>query len=366
VSRQAIGSTRLAALDGMRGWASLSVVVFHLTWETFGAKFQLFRSFPVSFVANGQLAVGLFLMISGYVLTLRGWRSPDKRPVRMSILKRYFRLTIPIFVSVMVFWALMATGLAVSYDAAPVVDRVDWLGGFAYFRPDLLDALKFGLYDVFFQTKVWHYGPFLWTMTIELWGSYVVLALCYFELPRWGSYVPLGLLTVLGVFAPIEPFFPVAACYSAGALVALMVKDGLISAAPPAPTESAIAGAVCVAGLVAAAIAQMLQAPLGVTAILAMAIFVAALRCGPVLAFLSLPISQWLGRLSFPLYLVQIWIVVSLTSWLILIADVAGYFNAWTAVAIAAVSVAACLLCARLFMPIERLALRVSATIGRT
>ncbi len=355
---------RLTALDGLRGWASLSVIFFHLTWETFGARFPVFRSFPFAFLGNGNFAVALFLMVSGYVLTIRGWRSDDKAGVRRSIVKRYVRLTPPILASVLIFYAAVALGWSSAQVAGQIVQRPDWLQAFGSFHPDVVDALSFGSFGVYFGGGPQSYGPFLWTMTIELWGSFLVLLLCWFELPARWSYLPLALLVTMGIFLTFVPYFPVAACYPAGAMVALAVKDGLVASGPPRPLQSTLASLVVVASLLAVAWAETTGISTRYTAILAMAAFVAVLRSGPALRLLSAPLSRWLGQVSFPLYLVQISVIVTITSGLIAWADRNGVLDVWEAGAIAVVSIGCCLLAAALFMPVERFALWLSARVG--
>jgi len=361
----AAAPARVAALDGLRGWASLSVVVFHLGWETFGKLFPIYRSFPAALISNGSFAVSLFLMVSGYVLTIRGWRDKDKVPVRRSILKRYFRLTPPILVSVLIFWAIVALGWSSTHDAGLIVHRPDWLATFARFHPDLVDALKFGLLGTYLEANPGGYGPFLWTMAVEFWGSFVVLGLCWFELPRHWSYLPLIAATVIALVVTWVPYFPIAACYPAGALVALMTKDSLIGSEPPSRTESAAATVVALIALIGAGLGEMANASNQVVALIAMATFLMVLRSGPILRFLSLPVSQWLGRLSFPLYLIQISIIVSLTSGLVVFTGANGILNPLTALGIALVSIAACLLAAQLFMPVERFTLDLASRVGR-
>jgi peptidoglycan/LPS O-acetylase OafA/YrhL len=361
----AAAPTRVAALDGLRGWASLSVVVFHLGWETFGKIYPDFRSFPEALIANGSLAVSLFLMVSGYVLTIRGWRDDDKDPVRRSLLKRYFRLTPPILVSVLIYWAVVALGWSHAHEAGLIVHRPDWLAAFARFGPNLGDVVGFGLFGAYVQANQGGYGPFLWTMAIEFWGSFVVLALCWFELPGRWSYAPLVALTAIGLMLPWSPYFPIAACYPAGALVALMSKDGLVGSDTPGPLESATATVVAILALIGAALAEMSGKSTQLTALVAMAVFLLVLRSGPISRFLSLPLSQWLGRLSFPLYLIQISVIVTITSGLIVVAKTNGLLAPAMALAIALLSLAACLLGAWLMLPVERFALDFAGRIGR-
>jgi peptidoglycan/LPS O-acetylase OafA/YrhL len=355
---------RLSVLDGLRGWAALSVVIFHLTWECFGVLFPPLRNVPLAVVANGNMAVALFLMVSGYVLTLRGWRNADKAGVRRSVLKRYFRLTIPIFVSVMLFWVILALGLGAGPAAGVIVERADWLSKFGHLDPNVMQAAVFGLAGVYLGTTADSFGPFLWTMTIELWGSYVVLGLCYFELPRVWAYVPMVLLTLLALWLHAAPYFPLASCYLGGSLVALMTKDGIVRTGSPGSIESLVATAMFAFSLLAAGLAQYYQLGQGLVVPFAMIGFTAALRSGPVSRFLALPVSQWLGRISFPLYLLQILVIVTLTSWLIIWAQAGGLLTIWIALGIAMASVVVCVAAAWVFLPVERLALRVAARIA--
>ena len=352
---------RLSVLDGLRGWAAVSVVVFHLTWECFGGLYPQIRSLPLALVANGNMAVGLFLMVSGYVLTIRGWRSADKSGVRHSMLKRYFRLTIPIFGSVPLYWAVLAAGLSAAPAAATIVDSPDWLGQFGLIQPDFLAAIAYGLIGVYLRSTAYEYGPFLWTMVIELWGSFFVLGLCLFELRRAWAYVPVLALTVAALSVTRDPYLPIAACYVCGTLVALITKDGLIRTGTPTRRESVVASVLLIVSLGVAALAQAYDLPRAAIVPFAMIGFVAALRSGPVSRFLALPVSQWLGRISFPLYLLQILVIVTVTSWLVVWANAAAALSIWTAVGIALASIAACLALAWLYLPVERLALRMAA-----
>lgn len=355
---------RVVALDGLRGWAALSVVFFHLTWETFGAAFPVFRTPPFALLGNGPYAVALFLMVSGYVLTIGGWRNADKRPMVRSIAKRYPRLTIPILASVLLFWALISLGLTASPVAGRIVNRPDWLAQFADLRPNLVDALWFGLVQVYITTGQHSYGPFLWTMTVELWGSFIVLLACLLELPGVRGYLLLLAVCGASFYTKLDPYFPVAACYPAGAIVALLVRDGIIRSSVPGRLESTVATAGVVVGLVTSAAEKQFNLGLQLTTVAAILTFVGVIRSRPALAFLRLRVSLWLGAISFPLYLVQILILTTVTSDLIVAARGAGLLNPWTAAAVAGVSLPLCLVAAQLFLSVERGGLKVARWLG--
>jgi peptidoglycan/LPS O-acetylase OafA/YrhL len=244
------------------------------------------------------------------------------------------------------------------------VHRPDWLARFGAFEPNVLDALTFGLFGVYVHVRAEGYGPFLWTMIIELWGSYLVLVACLFELRGRWSYVVLSLLALVGLAVRVDPVLPIGACYPAGALIALAATDGAFGFLRTFRGRVVVAPLVLLACAAGAAIVQMGMFHEAITAALAMVAFVAVLGSPMVGRFLSLPLSQWLGRLSFPLYLVQILVITTLTSWLIVLAQQYGWLSPWTAIGIGAVSLVACLILAQLFMPVERLSLRLAAVVG--
>src|SRR5262249_47363679 len=77
---------RISALDGLRGWAALSVIVYHLTWELFGALYPIYRNPWLSIFGNGAFAVAVFFAISGYVLTIGRWNRDDNPPLVLTLI----------------------------------------------------------------------------------------------------------------------------------------------------------------------------------------------------------------------------------------------------------------------------------------
>jgi peptidoglycan/LPS O-acetylase OafA/YrhL len=339
-------SERFAALDGLRGWAALSVVIYHCVWETFGARFPELHNFATAFIGNGIMAVSVFLTISGYVLTRRRWRSADNPPLYVTFVRRYVRLTIPIVAATALVFVLMVLDLTPTRAAHRLTDVPLWYGSFLRFEPHILDAIGFG----FALTYTWparNYNPFLWTMMIELWGALVLFALSQGDRFQREPYTPLLFLAAITLL-----IFPPAACFVLGALIALAERDGAL---PATSTRlgSFVASSGLLALLLAGAFAQMLSRDSLAPALLGTGIFLAVRYSLPAQRFLTLPLSQFLGRISYPLYLAQFAIIVSLSAQLIIVADRDGILNSMTAVAIAATSVLASLVVATLLLPVE-------------
>jgi peptidoglycan/LPS O-acetylase OafA/YrhL len=299
-------SGRITAMDGLRGWAALSVVIFHFTWEAFGRSRPEFRELLPSIVGNGRLAVVIFFTLSGYVLTIRRWRRVDNPPYLIGVTRRYVRLTIPILAASLLMLALMSLGLTPTRDAAQIAPG--WFNELANFTPSLLGAIDFALVRTYWSTDAPLYHPFLWTMIVELWGSVIVFAIS--QSPRWlrEPYTALLLCCVFFLWV-----FPFVTCFFLGATLALMQRDGLIFGKPPGRTESMLATLIFAVALVIGGIYNVSPYTLGPTrldqfgptAAIGFILVVTAIRSTPITVFLMTPFSQMLGRLSFPLYLMH-------------------------------------------------------------
>jgi peptidoglycan/LPS O-acetylase OafA/YrhL len=178
--------------DGLRGLAAVNVLLCHLCLAFLPGGFayiypdtttpgamhgvveHVLAFQPLSVLWNGQFAVCIFFVLSGYVLTKAFLVSGDLSVVRLRASRRYLRLGVPIFGSVMFAWAAMALGWSHARDAGALSGST-WLADFWKKPPDLLEALRDGVYGTILGG--WsRFNPTLWTMKIELLGSLFVFA----------------------------------------------------------------------------------------------------------------------------------------------------------------------------------------------
>jgi peptidoglycan/LPS O-acetylase OafA/YrhL len=83
---------RITYLDGLRGLACLQVLFYH---------FQIFIPMVnLGFMANGQCAVSLFFVLSGFVLTFSFENA--RVPAATKLLLRWVRLGLPAIASICV------------------------------------------------------------------------------------------------------------------------------------------------------------------------------------------------------------------------------------------------------------------------
>lgn len=172
---------RSTSLDGLRGVAAFAVVISHIFYAyytylhigvgaTHSSTFEatLFHS-PFSFFYRGNFSVAIFFVISGYVLSRSFFQNYSYKGLKNSALKRYFRLGIPVFASVMLSYLLIQMHL---YPAREITIN-GWIGSLITQPASFIGALKEGVYSaIFFGERSYNYV--LWTIQIELIGTFLL------------------------------------------------------------------------------------------------------------------------------------------------------------------------------------------------
>lgn len=195
---------KLVYLESIRGIAACIVVIGHVIGAVYPAEVsgptygpirsellhQLLYGLPLGFSVAGHFAVVVFFVLSGYVLTYKYFATKDTTVLYGQAAKRYLRLAVPVFFSVMLGYGFMKLGLMHNAELAAVVGSKDGASVFN-FTPNFLDALYNATIGVFAGGTV-KYDPVLWTMPIELIGSFVIFGLAplFARLRyRWAAYL---------------------------------------------------------------------------------------------------------------------------------------------------------------------------------
>lgn len=203
---------RLIFLESVRGVAAFVVVMYHTSiafWQFLldprapqlahvRLIFRLLAHSPLMVFFNGPFAVVVFFVLSGFVLSYSYFRTPRTEPLTAAALRRYFRLMVPVLVSVLVSYELLSHHLNHNMRAAQLSGSL-WLPVWGNFTPHLWSndangAIRQGLYGSFFNLET-SYNNVLWTMNIELPGSLLVfafLALFGVVRNRWLLYAVCG------------------------------------------------------------------------------------------------------------------------------------------------------------------------------
>jgi peptidoglycan/LPS O-acetylase OafA/YrhL len=285
---------RLKFLDGLRGWGAVVVLIYHVFCDglpvdaAIGERLRYFVPF------NGTLAVLIFFAVSGFSLSVRYLADGDVRSWLRIAAGRYLRLAIPIFAACLVVHIVMVCG----FVDAPA-ERLAKFSGAFNFAPTMGHLLKFSLFDVFFNYSAQdtYIGP-LWTMSVELIGSFVVLLAIVVVRPLPSRLLFLSGLTCLILWLAPTETTAMLALFPAGAGLAEGFNRGWIDALPKS------AGVLLLSiGCLAPVVLPYSVGAWGLIGTLPL-----VLGCMVIPGtrnWLSGTVSAHLGRISFPLYLMH-------------------------------------------------------------
>ncbi len=329
---------RFAYLDGLRGWAALLVVFHH---GIIAQDFGLFTGQQIDsrgtwdmwiagtpfspFATGGSLTVCIFFALSGFVLAHAYSRSRQSWLALAG--RRYARLGLPMLAGCLLAWMLLSLGLMRSQPAA-LITHSSWLGGQFDQQPDLLAAITepIQLFVGSFPSSSREYDSALWTMPIEADGSLVLMTIFVFlrrtgrHLDRLAGYAfclfaVLGAGSFLSLFAfgaalrLLQPTKMSAALGgSRWALVALLLLGLFFGTVPFGIHRWAIyEWLTALATHVIWHARFWLHSPVsfwhGIGAAL---ILLAVCSCPSMQSALSRPFGRFLGRISFPLYILHV------------------------------------------------------------
>lgn len=208
---------KMLALEGIRGIAALVVIFDHLHLAFFVETDQAIASylnarFPfllskagqyfVAGLHDGNFAVWVFWVMSAFVLSRKYFqltkanRDLDSAEyLTRSVIKRYPRLFVPIFASVLFAFIILSAGWMTNNDLGERLGThtsQGWLFTFYEFEPSLTQAVKSAVWDTFFDfNRDTTYNTVLWTMQPEFFGSVFLfgfLSLFGNKTIRWFAY----------------------------------------------------------------------------------------------------------------------------------------------------------------------------------
>jgi len=368
---------RLVPLEGLRGIAAVIVMLGHMVRGlapppesgNFAGLHQFHR-----WLLNGGAAVTVFFVLSGFILSLPFAHDRSRLRVLTALLKRWPRLAAMTTLACLISWALIVISQD-HYRQAAAVTGNRWMA--SHFNAPLegheiswAAALREGLYQVFLSGASSFDSP-LWTMRIELFGSFAIfiMAPLLFALRRW----PARLAVIAAVMVAGGTAFPLTyiSDFLVGTVLAMLFAEGRMPA-----FSNLAAAAMGLTGLYlfcfSAAENHAIHAPIkamlppGETAHFvwdgSAALIIMVLLGNPFLrGVFSGSWAAWLGLLSFPIYLLHVPIMLSAGAMSIVTAS--GPLGLTAAVLLsAAVTLALTLACA---LPLAWLDQAWTAALGR-
>jgi len=380
---------RLGHLDGLRGIAALLVVGSHaiiaadaalLSGQTPDSRnsWDIWLSgtpfFP--FDNAGNLSVCVFFLLSGYVLSQSYSATRQSWPALA--VRRLVRLVIPMLAGCLGAWALLALHLMRNQQAAAITHS-GWLTAQYLQRPHFFTALAEPFRFLAFRTMPLRdmYDSSLWTMSVEGAGSLLLMTLFLLRLRRiWAGPLLVVLLVALHGYyiclfcagALWFMFHPQARLKSWWLIFSLLLAGIWLGTLPYSPSRWHIYTIMC--DWAAPFMPPPSSFALGPAALFhaigAMLIIVTLTIAPPLQHVLSRPWARYLGKISFPLYVFHVPLIMVTECETLLLADRIGLPAGLGAVLGIAVGIGSGLAAAALITPwLEPAALKASAYAGR-
>jgi peptidoglycan/LPS O-acetylase OafA/YrhL len=183
---------KIEYLDGLRGICAVVVVLHHFGQLFFPSIASgsiadlhyplelIFYYTPLAVLFNGNFAVCIFFVLSGYFLSYKFYVKGLSFNVYGAIAKRYVRLILPMIGPIVIAYLFMKYNFF--YDLSSLeITKSDWAKDFWHFSPNLIAMLYNELFAIFFK-GTHSYLVVFWTMPFEFFNSVFI----YFFIKTFG------------------------------------------------------------------------------------------------------------------------------------------------------------------------------------
>lgn len=346
-------SDRIVWVDGLRGVACLCVMLHHFIMGYYPAAYQgeaapqhfsrnielVFSQSPAGFLAAGDFWVSVFCMVSGFVIAYQVYRMKDEKAFSRSLLRRYPRLMIPVLVLSIIVFVMLQLDLFYNTQAAYMTGST-WLAQFYQNKTTLTDLFFASFVDTWLCGMTTLYSNAFWMLSELFAGSFMAYLLA--AMGRGSNrrivYVYIGIaLAYLSVNSRLTTFV-------LGVLLAYVILhygDRILSHKK----------ACMILGIMFLVLAVFLGGypqgcePTNGYAVLnhlpdrlnpcyfyhmlaAMLLMISVFLLKPAALFLSAEPIQFLGKISYSIYIIHVPVLFSLSAWLLLqLADLTKDYN---------------------------------------
>ena len=241
----------------------------------------------------------------------------------------------------------------VSGAIGPASSRPAPLDRFLDFTPTLQGLFSFGLFKVFFAySNAETYVPPLWTMSYEFFGSFMVFVILA-AVRGWHARA----IVFAGLFLALMVWQSYFALFVGGILMA-----DLFAKLAVWPAANRYGAALCVCGVIlGVSLAPWFNA---VYIAVAMLLVAGVAFCVPIRRLFENRLSDFLGWMSYPLYLVQAPVVYAFSVNALHYLGSFGVADEPARWIVGAASIPVAILCAIAFCPINDLAVKLSRKFG--
>lgn len=376
-----MSTQRLTHFDGLRGIAACMVFFSHLLCAFYPATNSglitethtlnhaelFFRNTPLNVLFNGEFAVCIFFAISGYVLSYHFFINPDKKKIAANIIKRYPRLMILVWVSVLFSFILQELHVYHTTEAASLT-MSSWLQNLFAIPQSFGNLIRNIGYEQFLKHNTpTPLNPVLWTIATELKGSllvFLILLISPRNAWRYAIYAALFVYYFKGYFMLF--IFGVALADLSNSrlrhihlpIIPLIVLFALSILFGSYKSDTGFIGWQWMSGL------EQFTKPNFIGAIIL--VFVVCYQPG-IRVLLNKKPSQWLGKISYSLYLFHLVMVCALITPLLLTSyKQTGNYHMAAVLSISVIIAFTFVICRYVFTPVDEWSIRISNRLAKT
>lgn len=176
-------------LNGIKGIACLIVFIMHFVQTFYPAVFngtvflphlpndldaKIIQT-PLMSLINGRLMVGVFMVISGMIITIQVMKNNDEKKLSEIIFKRYFRFTFVLFFFCLLIFVMKKLGLFFAPECVEITGARGTLGIYAN-DFSLQDCFKHAFFLIPFKKNT-AFSLAFWCIKDMLIGSYISILL---------------------------------------------------------------------------------------------------------------------------------------------------------------------------------------------
>ena len=296
-----LNSKRLIFLDSVKGLAAFCVLTGHfymLFQQSMPETVQVIERIPVAnLIVNGRYAVCLFVVISNYIFAKNIYEHFDMSSLQLRLLKRYFRLAIPIAFIVAAVCIMYYAGLFHTGDLSNGKLHKFWNG------LSISTFLKQAIFSPLGYSKV--LGPCWMLKYIFLGNLYIVLlAIITSGKSLKAQILIYTIACILSLYFSMEWI-----CVFTGGLLYVLEKSQIM-------LKRGAAMCLIASTVVAALPESVFSGNIGYYCIAANLMLWGILMLPKIQSLLSNSIFVFLGKQSLAIYLVHWPILCSLSCWL--------------------------------------------------